>query len=324
MGEISLTTDEINQLIDIATKNKVNPSIHPELFCKLSKHLAVFLPINVKNSLHRFSVSNHTKENPFILFRNVLSTKFTENTPEDIHQHIGEITLLSKIQSILLNHLGEMISYEAEGNGYLFQDIVPVKEMSALQTSIGSNAELEIHTEQAFSNLRPDILCLACLKTDENAWTYILPVSVLLSHLSEDEIDLLWQPLWHIGVDLSFRINGKEEEIRGPISILHSENSENRDNLFLVFDQDLMKGITEEAQQMISKITDIYYKYRMAYCLQPGDILLLDNRYVVHGRSSFSPKYDGNDRFLIRSFGVFNYSKSEYARNERMVLTKYS
>jgi hypothetical protein len=217
-----------------------------------------------------------------------------------------------------------MIAYEAEGNGYLFQDIVPVQNMATLQTSVGSNIELEIHTEQAFSNLRPDILCLACLKTDENAWTYLLPMNTLLSQLTIDEIELLHQPLWYIGVDLSFKLHGKEfieGDTRGPIPILNPDSS-------LVFDQDLMRGITEEAQQMILRIVDIYYKYRIAYCLEPGDILLLDNRYIVHGRSPFFPKYDGNDRFLIRAFAVYDYMKSEYARmdmnQKKMVLAVYS
>ena len=329
MGEIDLTSIEIDILIDLATKNKVSPSMYPELFCKFSKNLSLFLPEKIKNTLYHFSISNHTNETPYLLFRNILphiDIESIKKTPEDIHQHIGETTLLSKIQSILLSYLGEMISYEAEGDGYLFQDIIPVMNMSGLQTSIGSNTELEIHTEQAFSPLRPDILCLACLKTDENALTYFLPISVLLSHLSTYEIDLLWKPLWYIGIDLSFKINGKKDEKKGPISILRSKNEETRDNdnIYLVFDQDLMTGIHEEAQQMIIKITEIYYKYRIAYCLQPGDILLLDNRYVVHGRSSFSPKFDGNDRFLIRSFAVLDYEKSEYARKDRMVMAKYS
>jgi hypothetical protein len=322
MGEIHLTTNEINELIDLGTKHKVSPSpsIYPELFCNLSKRFSLLLPENIKHILHRFS-----NENPFLLFRNISpNIEFVENTPEDIHQHIGETTLLSRIQSILLSYLGEMISYEAEGDGYLFQDIIPVQKMSGLQTSVGSDVELEIHTEQAFSSLRPDILCLACLKTDENAWTYILPIHILLSKLSTYDIDLLCKPLWYIGVDLSFTINGKTEELRGPISILYSEKENTRDNMYLVFDQDLMTGITEEAQNMILKITDIYYHFRIAYCLKPGDILLLDNRFVVHGRSSFSPKFDGNDRFLIRSFAVLDYTKSEYARKERMIMMKYS
>ena len=59
-----------------------------------------------------------------------------------------------------------MVSYEAEGNGRLFQDMVPNKELALSQTSLGSKKELELHTEQAFSEMRPDYLSLACLKGD--------------------------------------------------------------------------------------------------------------------------------------------------------------
>jgi L-asparagine oxygenase len=294
------------------------PSEDPELFCAQCKTVSQLLPTDIKQILDQFSNKTHS----FVLFRTSIPLTI-EITPENSNAHIGETTILAKIQGTILNYLGEMIAYEAEGNGYLFQDIVPVQNMATLQTSVGSNIELEIHTEQAFSNLRPDILCLACLKTDTNAWTYLLTIDTLLSQLSSTEIELLHQPLWYIGVDLSFKLHGKEfieGERRGPISILNPDSSS------LVFDQDLMRGITEESQQLILKIVDIYYKHRISYCLEPGDILLLDNRYIVHGRSPFFPKYDGNDRFLIRAFAVYDYMKSEYARGKenRMVLAIYS
>lgn len=91
----------------------------------------------------------------------------------------------------------------AEGYGRLFQDVVPVKSMANDQTSIGSNTELEIHTEQAFSRLRPHFLSLACLRGDDSAFTYILPIQSILDNLTETEIELLKQPLWYTGVDLS-------------------------------------------------------------------------------------------------------------------------
>ena len=87
-----------------------------------------------------------------------------------------------------------------------------------------------------------------------------------------------------------------------------------------------MYGITEEANNLKQKIVDIYYKDRIQYNLQCGEIILIDNRYVLHGRSKFKPKYDGKDRFLIRCFGVIDYEKSKYARpnNKRMVKAIYS
>jgi hypothetical protein len=69
-----------------------------------------------------------------------------------------------------------------------------------------------------------------------------------------------------------------------------------------------MLGINEEANEIIDKIIDIYDNYRLGYCLQEGDIILIDNRRMIHGRSGFCPKYDGFDRFLIRCFGIIFFS----------------
>ena len=61
-------------------------------------------------------------------------------------------------------------------------------------------------------------------------------------------------------------------------------------------------------------------------CEKSFDQLEKDNNRAVHGRSSFSPKYDGNDRFLIRCFSTFDLEKSAYARpnNGRMISAIYS
>jgi len=219
---------------------------------------------------------------------------------------------LAKLQAVLLSVVADMISYEGENQGSLFQDIVPNKSMASLQTSLGSR-ELEIHTEQAFSDWRPDILSLACLRSDPNALTYILTLDQILAHTTEEEHALMRQPLWTIGVDLSFDMKG---EIRGPIPILSDQG--------LTFDQDLMNGLTEEANQLLDKIVRIYYEHRSAYCLKPGDILFINNRKAVHGRSGFEPRYDGQDRFLVRCFGTLDLEKSEKVRQGRKVLKRYS
>lgn len=39
----------------------------------------------------------------------------------------------------------------------------------------------------------------------------------------------------------------------------------------------------------------------MAVALTPGDVLVVDNDLVVHGRVPFKARYDGTDRWLKRS-----------------------
>lgn len=60
--------------------------------------------------------------------------------------------------------------------------VVPNNAQAKLQTSLGSGVELELHTEQAFSNLKPNILSLGCLRGHPDAITYTsaLPLTTWL------------------------------------------------------------------------------------------------------------------------------------------------
>jgi L-asparagine oxygenase len=319
---IMLNDAEIQILKDIVSQFSYNPAEEPDLFCQEAKELSNLLPENIKQRLLDFSKNGNKKG--FLLFKNAPLDEFG-NTPETNHLYVGEQTLLAKIQSLFLSFMGHIIAYEAEGEGHLVQDIVPVKNMENNQTSVGSTIELEVHTEQAFSRLKPDILSLGCLRGDLNAFTYILPVGRIVEQLDSEEIELLFQPLWKTKVDLSFKLNGHEfidGDVRGPLSILNGCCFDPT----LVFDQDLMFGTNEFAEYMITKIVDIYYNHRIKYNLQPGEIILVDNNRAIHGRSAFFPKYDGNDRFLVRSFGTFDYEKTAYARptGKRYVAAIYS
>jgi len=322
---LELDNNEIDSLINFASildfgelQAHFSESEATEIFCDRCKKLARCLPHRIIDKLMHFKKNG--SETGFLLIKTLPINNLPE-TPTGNNYKVGEKTTLARIQSMLMHIIGDIIAYEAEGYGRIFQDIVPIQSMATIQTSLGSNTELEIHTEQAFSKLRPDILSLACLRGDYSAYTYILPVQKIIDNLSTEEIELLHKPLWKTGVDLSFKLNGHEfieGDVRGPMPILNNGN--------LVFDQDLMSGITEEAEQLIHKIVDIYYKHRIEHNLQPGEIILIDNNHAVHGRSPFFPKFDGKDRFLVRCFSTFDYEKSIYARTSscRVVSAIYS
>lgn len=325
-GIIELNNDEIQILLTLASKITANPSLETELFCSLAKEHSQNIPQRLKNLLVQFSKKG--SKTGFLLIKTIpVDNNSLPLTPcfIDSTNKIGENTILARIQSLFVSFIANLISYEAESNGRLFQDIFPVKGMEKQQTSVGSSTELEIHTEQAFSKLKPDILCLGCLRSNLEAKTHILPVSSITQNFDKNEQQLLRLPLWKTGVDLSFKLNNIdfiEGDIRGPMPIL----SGTTDDPLLTFDQDLMFGIKDEFNTFIDKIVDIYYDKRISHILQPGEIVLIDNLRAVHGRSPFSPKYDGNDRFIVRCFGVYDYEFSSYARlnNSRMVSAIFS
>ena len=321
--DLDLTPSEIETLLTLSKNITASPSTEQELFCSQVKEQTKNLPKRIKSALESFD--------SFLLIKTIPMSE-TPETPNGNKYKIGETTILAKVQAILVSAIGDMIAYEAEGNGHLFQDVVPLKSMETEQTSLGSNAELEIHTEQAFSNLKPDILSLACLRGDPNAYTHIFPVAEIIKNTTAEEQQILREPLWYTGVDLSFKLNNTtnttntgssyfiEGDIRGPMPIISGPEN----NPKLVFDQDLMSSPDPRAKEMIKKIINLYYQHKLRHNLTPGEIILIDNNRAVHGRSAFSPKYDGKDRFLIRSFATFDLKKSEYARKQRTVSAIYS
>ena len=135
---IEVTVKEKNVLIDLALQINANPSDNPELFCIQSKECSHNVPQRIKNILKDFA-ENGTKTG-FLLIKNItfddIDSKSSfpisiilPKTPENNNNKIGETTVLARIQSILINVISEMISYEAEGYGRLFQDIIPIKKI---------------------------------------------------------------------------------------------------------------------------------------------------------------------------------------------------
>jgi L-asparagine oxygenase len=326
-GIIDLNNDEIQKLLTLASKITANPCLETDLFCFQAKEHSRNIPERLKDLLVQFSKKG--SKTGFLLIRTIPfdnnSIPPTPNLVDPINK-IGENTILARIQSLFISFIANLISYEAESNGRLFQDIFPVKGMEKQQTSVGSSTELEIHTEQAFSKLKPDILCLACIRSNPEAKTHILPVSSIIQNMDSHEQQLLRLPLWKTGVDLSFKLNNIEfihGDIRGPMPILSGQ----LDDPILTFDQDLMFGIKNEFNTFIDKIVDIYYQKRISHVLLPGEIVLIDNLRAVHGRSPFTTKYDGNDRFIIRCFGIYNFESTRMARlnnNNRMISAIFS
>ena len=311
-----LSDDEKNEmkyLSDLLLQ--VSPHDHVDSFITIAKTASKSLPVLFKTFLTNFISNNLTDD--IAIIQN-LPYDVNIQTPDNNNYFIGEKTMLSRCQAIINEYIGEMISYQAEAHGRLFQDMVPNKKLMTTQTSLGSKIELELHTEQAFSDLKPDFLCLSCLKGDENAKTYYLHIDDIIRNLSEEDSSLLKKELWKIGVDLSFIMNGCSSEIRGPVSIINDNN--------LVFDQDLMVGMSEEAKFIIQKIIDIYYNHRKFHILKPGEALIINNKKLVHGRSSFEPLFDGNDRFIIRSFIMNNIDNIENktSLHSRMIGLQYS
>ncbi|MFB9378743.1 TauD/TfdA family dioxygenase [Kineococcus gynurae] len=279
----------------------------PEDFSRQARVLARELPAEVVETLWAFE--QHGSDTGVLVVRG-LEVGDLPATPTDNRAGIGSTSLLARQQAVLSHVLGQMIGYAAEGSGHLLQDMVPNPKLAATQQSQGSRVELEAHTEQCFSDLRPDYVVLGCLRGDADAATYAFRALDLTAHLDAEEMLELFRPLWTTLVDESFAEYLDTREVRGPLSILSGDP----DDPTMLVDQDLMHGITKRAQALFERVLEIYVAHRHAVVLQPGDVLFLDNLRAMHGRSPFAPRFDGTDRFITRGFVSRDVRRSRFAR----------
>jgi L-asparagine oxygenase len=246
------------------------------------------------------------------------------HTPANAKRSEEKTTFVSeRCLAMIGSRLGHLVSYIQEKNGDLFQNLAPVKSQESVQSSGGSKTRLQFHRETVFHPYAPEYLLLFCLRPDHDrvAETTYASINHALPLLSEQHLKLLFQPLYRTGVDYSF---GNLQTIKGNgpvLPVLYGNPSDP----FLNYDEDLMEALTPEAETALEALKDAVAQVYQGIKLNTGDLLCIDNRRTAHGRSSFTPHYDGFDRWLQRSFVVRDLGKSASDRNlgERVIRTKF-
>jgi L-asparagine oxygenase len=227
----------------------------------------------------------------------------------------SEFTLLT-----IAKALGEPVGYAPEHGGQIVQNIVPVQASAAKQVSTSSNVALEFHTETAFHPYKPHYLLLLCLRGDPDAATLVCSVSAALELLDIDTVALLRQPRFRTRPDVSFLAGQDDVGQFGPATPILTGTVERPT---FTFDADLMVGLDPEAQAAIEALRSAVQPAHIGVVLEAGDLLIVDNHAAVHGRSPFSPRYDGTDRWLQRTFVVDTLSDSAADRDGRVITTTF-
>ncbi|MFI9589334.1 TauD/TfdA family dioxygenase [Nonomuraea sp. NPDC052265] len=223
-------------------------------------------------------------------------------------------TVASATAVILAHQLGEVIAYRSEKNGALVHNIVPVPALASTQSN-GGSVQLQVHTENAFHPNRPDYVGLLCLRTPDHELVSTRVCSVLdaLPFLTDADRTLLHEPRFRTAPPPSFRSAARSE----PHGVL-SGDAEDPD---LRVDLDTTTGLDRSAGAALDRLRQAIMDVSADLVLRPGDMAILDNRIVAHGRSAYSPRYDGTDRWLHRVFVHLDIRRSRSRRADNgMVL----
>ncbi len=231
-------------------------------------------------------------------------------TPPDPKLAVGPRLPAAGLLGILAAVIGDMYGFRPELDGHLIQDIVPVAGFEDTQQSVSSEAELYMHVELAFTDDRADHLALFCLRADHDkiAGTTLSAIDAILPGLAGSTVEILRQPRFKTTVDASFlRGLGRAEAIyAGPIRVFGG--SAHRPRIRADFAE--TAGTDRDAQAALDELRRAAEKLAVVVCVEPGDLLLIDNHHAFHGRTPFRARGDGADRWLLRTSITRDLSRS--------------
>ena len=218
-----------------------------------------------------------------------------------------ELSVSTVVELMVMSVLGDVISYADEKDGRLIQDISPVRGTERRQENSGS-CLLELHTENGFHPSRPHFIGLLGLRSDHRhqAMTVAGGVRAILPLLDPLHARVLREPLFRLRVASSF-VGPDSTVTVSAVPVLTGSSSDPD----LCIDFHASEPMTELARSALEELRSLLLGSLVGAVLEPGDMFIVDNRKAVHGRTGFSPRYDGHDRWLRRCFAVTDIRASQ-------------
>jgi hypothetical protein len=280
------------------------------------------LPRAVRRTVAGFR--HRSNEHGVLLVRGLPGDPDLPATPEDPQAIARKDTSWSELWlAMVATALGSPFGYVQEKRGEIYQNVVPTPQNADKLCSEGSRRPLGFHTENPFHPHPPDYLLLHCLRPDHErvAMTTSASVRTVLPCLSLRARALLGQARYRVGIDTSF---GSPDGTMGngpTVPILSGDPYDP----FMAVDLDLMVGLDAEAQAALEELQAAIDSVTGGVRLDAGDLLVIDNRRAGHGRSEFTARFDGRDRWLQRMYVIRDLAPSASDRiGQRVIATGFA
>ncbi|MDI5978874.1 guanitoxin biosynthesis L-enduracididine beta-hydroxylase GntD [Amycolatopsis magusensis] len=213
--------------------------------------------------------------------------------------------------------LGSVFGWATLQSGHLVHNVLPIRTQEQAQSGHGSLADLAWHTEDGFHPFRCDYLGLMGLRNDDLTPTTVAQIGSVV--LDGGRRAVLAQRRFHIRPDdehLAHLARRPGAEWRGgddgAVAVLFGDPR----SPYLRIDPHFMSarpGDADAAACLAELVGQLESGLRTV-ALAPGDVLFVDNYRAVHGRTAFSPRYDGRDRWLKKILVTRDLRKSRAQR----------
>jgi L-asparagine oxygenase len=217
--------------------------------------------------------------------------------PGDKRTYLAEAYLLGMGRLV-----GEPFAYKTEKDGALIHGVIPTPRGLAAFSNEGSTQDFDFHSEVAFDTFAPHHVVLYCVRADhdQKAVTVVADIRRACELLGKEHVEALRQPDFQIRSPESFTKGLGSSFWTEPIPVLTGppESLECRVNF------NHTKALTTQGQEALDALRAAASSPAALaeIVLVPGSLLVINNRVCVHGRRPFMPRFDGFDRWLIRTY----------------------
>jgi Fe(II)/alpha-ketoglutarate-dependent arginine beta-hydroxylase len=228
--------------------------------------------------------------------------------------------------------LGDIFGWSTLQNGRLVHDVLPMPTQEKEQSGHGT-VELAWHTEDGFHPYRCDYLLLLGLRNHDAVPTVVAGVDRV--RLAREHRSVLAQPRFLIRPD-NEHLNRARELVEGTGEVHPMQRMQDSpepcavlfghpDQPYLRIDPVFMSAMPgdAEAAEALDALAGELQRNLVEVALDAGDLLVVDNYKAVHGRSAFSARFDGTDRWLKKAVVTRDLRRSRAHRgaaHERVLL----
>jgi L-asparagine oxygenase len=195
-----------------------------------------------------------------------------------------------RVVGLLSVLFGKPYTFDGKTVARHITNLYPIREHRNTQMA-SSDTELEWHVEDAFHTARPNWIALLCIKEDKNAFTKIARAVDL--ELPQNTLALLKKKNFQVLADDTY-----DDMTQTALTWIIRGPNTNRE---IVFDPPYTICKDDKERAILSLLKEAAEKSKQTFALEKGDFIIFNNRKAIHARSEYSPKYDGNDRWLKRA-----------------------
>ncbi|WP_052319378.1 TauD/TfdA family dioxygenase [Burkholderia sp. A9] len=258
---------------------------------------------------------------PFVMLPKAFAQGELPETPQAfVPVPDAEGTLIARVSAVVaMGALGmETVSYGSENDGELFVNLVVFPGEGRIADK--SKGAMRGHTDAVTFPFRgqldvsnpdiapsPDFVCLSGLRNPDGVRTTVMPISDVLAGLSAEHIDELKKQ--------QFDIRSQKTFIPGMNLILGKEHGVDEGEILLDVGGETWVRyshssilVDEDEQPAAAEANAAFAAACLQHCtsvvVEPGDILLVNNRLALHGRSDVGGEPGGESRWILRTYGL--------------------